>query len=97
MIDPAVTLVGLLRRRTQPHVVVEIGGRIFYWSLPEARIDVAVEADADRMDLAQRPRLDDLLRFLDPSAVAPLCPHDHDPVVLAGRLKHPLAFVDEEV
>ena len=42
------------------------------------------------------PLLDHLPGLAHAPAVPPLRAHDHDAVVLAGGLDHPLAFVDEE-
>src|ERR1017187_8440896 len=95
MVQAAMRLERLLRRRTLPHIVVEIGGRVLHLRLAESRIDVAVGRHPDGMHFAERSAVDHLLGFADALAMAPLRAHHDDAVVFARRLYYPLAFVVE--
>src|SRR5208283_1138780 len=95
MVQGAVLLVRLLGGGAEPHVVVNLGRRIFDGSLAESRINIAVGGDPDGMDLPKLAAFDDFLGLRNPLALATLRTYDHDAVVFARRLDHPLAFVDE--
>src|ERR1039458_6072839 len=96
VVQGAVPLVWRLGGRTEPHVIVDLGWRILDRSLAESRINVAVGSDPDRMDLPQHAAFNDFLGRRHTLALAPLRAHRYDAVVLARRLDHPLALVDED-
>ena len=59
VVQPAVRLVGLLGRRPEPQVVIEIGRRILHRRLAETRIDIAAAGSQfHHLDLAQRAAFD---------------------------------------
>src|SRR5271157_5568016 len=80
MVQGAVLLVRLLGGGTKPHVVVNLGRRIFDGSLAETGINIAVGGDPDGMDLPKLAAFDDFLGLRNTFAMAPLRSHNHDAV-----------------
>src|SRR5439155_11654207 len=96
VVNGAVRVVGPLRRRTKPEIIIKVRGRRLVGWLAETRRDVAKVIDLDRDEFADPSGADQLARPLIVRA-GPLLRADlHHAFVAPRDLDHPTTFAHEQ-
>ena len=96
VIDGAIRIVGPLRCRTQPQVVVQVRRRIAVRRIAEARRHVPKVAHLDRDQSSDSPAANQFARPLIMRTGPLLCADLYHPLVTPGHFDHPAAFADEQ-